>query len=1032
MRLPVGRTRTLVVFGAAALAVGLAAAATGATPSPSRTGAPVGATVGASAPAGPTAGLTAATNAQPSSLYWAQQGGDDGTPIGVSFGTVYEGNTDQTFENYIRQANSLHQTGHAWTNVGPFQGVVDIPGVGSGDEQFGPVDGIGTAIAVDPSDYTGNTAYLGTIGGLYKTTDGGKTVVDIAKNQFTRDSIGAIAVDPTNPSTVYAGTGVSIFTLSDDAVGDGVYVSHDAGRTWHRPAANTHGYGVNAITVTRNGTVYAGTTYGLWRSTDHGAHFTQVALPDNATHTGPAPKPLGNWVTAVVVAPSNPNEVTAAVGYAFGKKVYPDGEVVAPGNGLYRTTDDREFHYLASTSQLSWAGDSSDPVGRTSLSYSTAPGGAGVLWALVSDAGKTAGNHTCVETPAVPVCADGNTELNGIYRSGDDGANWQLEATPQTIGTAEGGSTALAGNAISYAPGVQSSYNNWILADPVDPNRIYIGLEEAFTGEFHPAGGLPVPSTDWATVEKYANLCGFLLYYNTIPNSNGAACPAALPGGYGSSTTHPDQHSAAFVATPNGFRLYSGNDGGWWAQDAHTVSDITSPGYLGFEDGAWSSLGKPATVLPWDVTRLQDGSYLLALQDNGVAHVKPDGTAYQVCGGDGVYVFPGPNAQSYYCGIDGQAILGTTDDMHTTINVTPPNSGPTFLSPWTVDPTDPNHLLAAAATVTESTGGMNSNTYDPTETEVLSTTWQTVFTPPAAPSGKPWDSSAVYSQGPVDYVAFCSPCRPSLASGTAATANVVTDRIATNVQPGCKAAESTGSCWHVAASAGLPHQQVSGIAVDPKDPKTIYVSLRQMIVMGADPAVTGRQKVMVSHDGGATFKDLTGDLPDSDAHRIVLRNGQLYVATDVGIFTSKAGSTRWSRFDAGLPAVTYRSMKLDPTGRYLVAGAYGRGAWVYDFNAPRLRPGQRDTAASLTTVGTQPGPAAAASHPAGTRPTASAAASGADRAPNRAPLSAQNASDHSSRVVRDVSEVAAAALLLVVLLIVGSRMMSLAAARRRR
>jgi len=37
---------------------------------------------------------------------------------------------------------------------------------------------------------------------------------------------------------------------------------------------------------------------------------------------------------------------------------------------------------------------------------------------------------------------------------------------------------------------------------------------------------------------------------------------------------------------------------------------------------------------------------VLALQDNGVAHIRKNGTAYQVCGGDGVYVFPGANADS--------------------------------------------------------------------------------------------------------------------------------------------------------------------------------------------------------------------------------------------------------------------------------------------------------------------------------------------------------------------------------------------------
>jgi hypothetical protein len=208
-----------------------------------------------------------------------------------------------------------------------------------------------------------------------------------------------------------------------------------------------------------------------------------------------------------------------------------------------------------------------------------------------------------------------------------------------------------------------------------------------------------------------------------------------------------------------------------------------------------------------------------------------------------------------------------------------------------------------------------------------------VFTPPSAPHGS-WDASAVTTHGADSYVAFCSACRPSLATGSAATPEVVTPRIATNVRPGCTPAKAVGTCWHMAASEGLPHEQISDIAVDPNNPKTIYVALRQLIVMGADSKVTGKQRVMVSHDAGETFHDLTGNLPIADVHRIGLRNGHLYVASDVGMFTSVAGSKKWARFGTGIPQVAIRSMRFDLTGRYLVAGVYGRGAWVYDFGKP--------------------------------------------------------------------------------------------------
>jgi hypothetical protein len=136
------------------------------------------------------------------------------------------------------------------------------------------------------------------------------------------------------------------------------------------------------------------------------------------------------------------------------------------------------------------------------------------------------------------------------------------------------------------------------------------------------------------------------------------------------------------------------------------------------------------------------------------------------------------------------------------------------------------------------------------------------------------------------------------------------------------------------------------VVIDPSDPKTIYVALGSSTVRqyvpprgaGDDGTDASGGFVYKSTDGGETFTDITGDLPRVDAQAITLRNGQLIVATDVGIFISQAGSTHWIRLGTGLPEVPFRSMKLDLTGRYLVAGAYGRGAWVYDFGSKAASP----------------------------------------------------------------------------------------------
>jgi hypothetical protein len=865
---------------------------------------------------------------------------------------VFQPNTEDDVLGRVRQARALPQaTQQKWKEAGPFGGVQDIPGVGAGDEKFLPIAGIGTAIAADPTDATGNTVYFGTHGGLYKSLDGGKTLKNISDGKLDRAGVGAIGLDPVHPQNIYVGTGVSLLTLSDDQAGTGVYVSHDGGATFSRPDANVHGYGVNAITVLNDGTAFVGTTYGLWRSVDHGASFQKVVLPTNEGHTGPAANLVGSWVTAITIRPGHPKELTVAVGFPLGKKQYSEGTVLAPGNGLYRSEAagaPGTFSFVAGTSGLTWAGASSDPVGRISLAYASAPGNDSILWALVSDAGYAAGRRF-EDIPDLPegdlntattlasAQLRGGSVLNGLYRSADDGATWQLEATPATLAAALGATLSVTYAFPNlYGPGVQAYYNNWVQTDPTNVNRVYIGLEEVYQGDYHdPTGGaLPIPTTTWSAIAKYADLCGFFSYL-TVPGRNSIACPSVTPV-YGTGTTHPDQHGSAIVKTPNGVRLYSGNDGGWFAQDAHAITSGT-----GFDNASWRSLNGPSTVLPWDVTFLKDGTIAMALQDNGTIHIRKDGTAYNVCGGDGVYVQAGADANSYYCGIPGQLILGTTDDFKHTFFMSPGSpptpglTGASFLSPWAVDQSDTNHLIAAAGVVAETTAGPNSDVFDPTNTVLLSSTWKTVFTPPAAKGGQPWDSSAIATKGAVSYVAMCSLCRPSftLAGGNIVDPTTVNPSIATNVKTGCKAAPASTSCWHLAKSVGLPHQQISGIAVDPKDPRTIYVSLRQYLIISADSRITGAQKVMVSHDAGDTFTDITGNLPRADAHAVVLHAGQLVVANDVGVFTAPATGMHWSRLGTGLPAVPYRSMRMDNTGRYLLAGAYGRGAWVFDFAA---------------------------------------------------------------------------------------------------
>ena len=76
-----------------------------------------------------------------------------------------------------------------------------------------------------------NRFYIGVVnGGVWKSDDAGRTWQPIFDSQPT-GSIGALAVAPSDPNVVYAGSGEGL-QRPDLAIGDGIYKSADAGATW--------------------------------------------------------------------------------------------------------------------------------------------------------------------------------------------------------------------------------------------------------------------------------------------------------------------------------------------------------------------------------------------------------------------------------------------------------------------------------------------------------------------------------------------------------------------------------------------------------------------------------------------------------------------------------------------------------------------------------------------------------------------------------------------------------------------------------
>jgi hypothetical protein len=154
-------------------------------------------------------------------------------------------------------------------------------------------------------------------------------------------------------------------------------------------------------------------------------------------------------------------------------------------------------------------------------------------------------------------------------------------------------------------------------------------------------------------------------------------------------------------------------------------------------------------------------------------------------------------------------------------------------------------------------------------------------------------------------------------------------------------ATNVGGDWHIAKAAGLPQRFITSVAIDPKNPRTVYATLGASAAryfaplgsLGENAADAAGGYVYKSTNAGASFTNITGDLPKLQATWSLVRGGQLIVSNAVGVFAS-AGTNggHYAPLGKGLPTAAVFSMELKPGDpNTLVAASYGRGGYVYRF-----------------------------------------------------------------------------------------------------
>ena len=195
-------------------------------------------------------------------------------------------------------------------------------------------------IAIHPEDFSVWYVAVGS-GGVWKTTNSGTTWQSIFDGKGSY-SIGTIALDPSNPSTVWVGTGENIGGRHV-GYGDGVYVSHDGGKSWenvgleaseHIGKIIVHPGDSDTVWVAAQGPLWSpGGERGLYKTTDGGETWTRTLVGDEGDD---------RWtgVTDLLIDPRNPDVLYAATWQRHRTvAAYVGG---GPNSGIHRSDDGGE------------------------------------------------------------------------------------------------------------------------------------------------------------------------------------------------------------------------------------------------------------------------------------------------------------------------------------------------------------------------------------------------------------------------------------------------------------------------------------------------------------------------------------------------------------------------------------------------------------------------------------------------------------------------------------------------------------------
>lgn len=772
-----------------------------------------------------------------------------------------------------------------------------------------------STIVVDPRD--GNVVYLSASGGgVWKTfnflSPTGPTWSPIA-DTLPNLAVGALAIDRYNPDTLYLGSGDFI-----DGSGNTIFKTTDGGSTWGAPVVLDGMYPGNlpakVASIRRIGIdrskVYAATSAGLFKSSDGGATFALVDLPNLdgklVTEAVWTIVPLGGggWIASGVTACN----VGLPPPGVFGSDIDPNLCPLGNNTAIWRSDDGETWTAVtglpsAGTQRTSLAtGPTYDPPNTVVYAYVGSVGGARTL---------------------------------GFWRSKDAGKTW-VDATGTlanpTLVEQNGDDTCID---MDVGHG-QSWYNQAIVVDPSNANHVLVG----------------------------GNLCGLRTLNGTAASPTWENVSHWLPGtGFGEtangrlSYVHADWHTATSVIIDGKLRTFAGSDGGIFTSS--NVFDVRTKA----EDVTWSHHNTGlATHLFYSVASgdpSTSNSFVLygGLQDNGTrfrADPKRPSEFNQPIGGDGIggTVHVATSGTTYWASVQFQWAF--CKPAETDCSVEKPEATTDEESHWRSAPSpiglEPEEIQERANARALKFGEDSApflvryaNVETDTEGQsVLIHTDGQVFVAIPDGSGFTWKSiSQDLTDSPIGAGitnVTASRTIPGLYGATGAVSaapfyfstqgNTKVDWTATRpVFP-------TGGTVRLLGASSMDFPPVVEAG---KQPGQVFIGAFTGPTNDAarNPPPDDKGTLWRTNDFGQTWESIVGADP---AHRLPnvaiyvvkydpVTPTTIYAGTDLGVYFTTDNAVTWNRMGNGLPVVPVRDIYVAKNQEFIRVATYGRGLW---------------------------------------------------------------------------------------------------------